>query len=144
MTDSDMIDAGRENELASLVRTVHGENAVEYLVGALASVTTGPQLDHLLRHLAGAMTRPLAPAEAERLIRAIFDGDLVADDGAATTDYRIRVAFTASRPLTKHEIDSLRDSIATRVGDPRSWRRQERGTYAEPGFGVSDVAVDVR
>lgn len=143
-----MIDAGRENELASLARAVHGENAVEYLAGALASAATGPQLDHLLRHLAGALlpagSRPLAPAEAERLIRAIFDGDLVADDGAATADYRIRVAFTASRPLTKHEIDSLRDSIAARVGDPRSWRRQERGTYAEPGFGVSDVAVDVR
>ena len=38
----------KENELASLVRSVWGDNAVEFLVGALASVVSEEQFDALI------------------------------------------------------------------------------------------------
>jgi len=43
--------ADRENELALVARATHGENAVEFLVGALSSVTTARQLDALVAAL---------------------------------------------------------------------------------------------
>ena len=46
-----MNSAAKENELASLVRAVWGDNAVEYLVGALSSVVTESQLDVLINKL---------------------------------------------------------------------------------------------
>jgi len=40
--------AAHENELATLARTAWGDQAVEFLVGALSSVTTPDQLRKLL------------------------------------------------------------------------------------------------
>ena len=40
-----------ENELAELARTLWGDNAVEFLVGALSSVVTESQLDTLIAKL---------------------------------------------------------------------------------------------
>jgi len=41
----------KENELASLAKIVYGENAVEFLVGAISSVVSESQLDALLAKL---------------------------------------------------------------------------------------------
>lgn len=41
----------KEYELALLARAVWGDNAVEFLVGALSSVTTESQLDALIAKL---------------------------------------------------------------------------------------------
>jgi len=41
----------QENELASLVRLVWGDGAVEYLVGLLSSVVSEKQLDTLIEGL---------------------------------------------------------------------------------------------
>lgn len=46
-----MSNAGKENELALLMRARYGDNAVEALVGALSSVTTPEQLDALIQSL---------------------------------------------------------------------------------------------
>jgi len=43
--------AEKENELARLMRSRYGENAVEALVGALSSVVTPDQLDALIAGL---------------------------------------------------------------------------------------------
>ena len=40
-----------ENELALLARIVYGDNAVEFLVGALSSVTTESQVQALITSL---------------------------------------------------------------------------------------------
>jgi len=40
-----------ENELARLARVIYGENAVEFLVGALSSVTSETQVNALLGKL---------------------------------------------------------------------------------------------
>jgi len=44
-------DPEKENELARLARNVYGENAVEFLVGALSSVTNENQIETLLTKL---------------------------------------------------------------------------------------------
>ena len=41
----------KENELALLARAVWGDNAVEFLVGALSSVVTESELDALIAKL---------------------------------------------------------------------------------------------
>ena len=41
----------KENELAELARTVWGDNAVEFLVGALSSVVSESQFDSLIANL---------------------------------------------------------------------------------------------
>jgi hypothetical protein len=41
----------KENELARLARTVWGDNAVEFLVGALSSVVSESQFDALVAKL---------------------------------------------------------------------------------------------
>lgn len=44
-------DPEKENELARLARNVYGENAVEFLVGALSSVASENQIETLLTKL---------------------------------------------------------------------------------------------
>ncbi len=46
-----MLNAEKENELAKLARTVWGDNAVEFLVGALSSVALESQFDALISKL---------------------------------------------------------------------------------------------
>ncbi len=46
-----MNSAEKQNELASLARTVWGDNAVEFLIGSLSSVVTEGQLDVLINKL---------------------------------------------------------------------------------------------
>lgn len=41
----------KENELALLARVVWGDNAVEFLIGALSSVVSESQLDALIAKL---------------------------------------------------------------------------------------------
>jgi hypothetical protein len=43
-----------ENELTNLVKKAWGDNAVEFLVGALFSVTTPSQIEALTESLRGA------------------------------------------------------------------------------------------
>lgn len=45
------IDPEKENELARLAREVWGDNAVEFLVGALSSVTTPDMFGALIKAL---------------------------------------------------------------------------------------------
>jgi len=49
--DSVIRSVEQENELASLVRLVWGDGAVEYLVGLLSSVVSEKQLDTLIEGL---------------------------------------------------------------------------------------------
>lgn len=46
-----MPNSEKENELARLARTVWGDNAVEFLVGALSSVVSESQFDALVAKL---------------------------------------------------------------------------------------------
>ena len=48
----------KENRLNLIVRLVHQDNAVEFLVGALSSVITDDQLDALIAHLNEAHLNP--------------------------------------------------------------------------------------
>jgi|APGre2960657404_1045060.scaffolds.fasta_scaffold37139_2 hypothetical protein len=46
-----IVNPEKENELATLARKVWGDNAVEFLIGALSSVTTPDMFDALIKAL---------------------------------------------------------------------------------------------
>lgn len=56
----------KENELALMARAVWGDNAVEFLVGALASMVTESQLDALIAKL---RTKAITKAIFEPIIQ---------------------------------------------------------------------------
>ena len=57
-----------ENELASLARSVYGDNTVEFLVGALSSVTTESQIKALVTSLTQTAVTKLKKEQNETQI----------------------------------------------------------------------------
>jgi hypothetical protein len=57
-----------ENELASLARSVYGDNTVEFLVGALSSVTTESQIQALVTSLTQTAVTKLKKEQNETQI----------------------------------------------------------------------------
>jgi hypothetical protein len=60
--------AQSENELASLARSVYGDNTVEFLVGALSSVTTESQIKALVTSLTQTAVTKLKKEQNETQI----------------------------------------------------------------------------
>jgi hypothetical protein len=60
--------AQSENELASLARSVYGDNTVEFLVGALSSVTTESQIQALVTSLTQTAVTKLKKEQNETQI----------------------------------------------------------------------------
>ena len=57
-----------ENELASLARSVYGDNTVDFLVGALSSVTTESQIQALVTSLTQTAVTKLKKEQNETQI----------------------------------------------------------------------------
>lgn len=96
--------------------------------------------------LAAGALRSYAPEsftqeEARKLLKAIFEGDLGADEPGDEVPYSLRVSFTANRVLTTSELDALENAIAAQVEDPHV--PNEDGDYVRAGFSIRNAIVDV-